>query len=55
MKWEAKLYLGCLHAENAAETWMCKIREATIGEEGVIHLKEETTFEITCVLMVLSV
>ena len=49
------LYLGCLHAENAAETWMCKIREATIGEEGVIHLKEETTFEITCVLMVLSV
>ena len=40
------LYLGGLHAENAAKTWMRKVREAAIGEEGVIHLKEKTTCEI---------
>ena len=33
-------YLGRLHAEDAAETRVCEIREAAIREERVIHLNE---------------
>ena len=34
-------YLGRLHAEDAAETRVCEIREAAIGEERVVHLYEK--------------